>query len=347
MDNTGSGLDRRRFLQATALAGATVVSTALLKPGTAVADTRLPAAVPAEWVFEGRILRATESVLTVLQDGSERSIAMSARSQLWRGGAVSPPAFAQGSQGLVRLAADGTLDAAWGDLSRVTGRVVSASIGEVHVDTGNGIRAVRVGDRPLESTSVAGLSAAYPLVDVGWLLDAIGYDEKGTLIATSADVRPDGIQPASARPAQPQDGAAQSVSPDGVCYNYYDYYGSVTHYTCATGAGRCATCSTSRSDQCAWPTIGTTCHVSSTCKPQVQLPCGAAVTVVNECTGVAASIIVADCGPNKNNYCTNHCATCGLDYVSPVCDLTTPTFARFASPTAGCFPGKVTAKLAC
>ena len=154
------------------------------------------------------------------------------------------------------------------------------------------------------------------------------------------------------------------VDPEAAtCYKIY--YGYAAWFNCPNGAGRCGTCSTSRSDQGAWPAMDTCgcctwtcCDCSKGCKNQIYASCGKDVLVRDPwCTGRSATVYIADCGPCQQGNCGGCSSLCGrkcgppncyTDY-TPVIDLTKPTFARFRDPDAGwgCFPCSVKISYPC
>jgi hypothetical protein len=146
-----------------------------------------------------------------------------------------------------------------------------------------------------------------------------------------------------------------SITPSGP-YCTYSYAGYASWFNCPTGAGRCGTCNTSRSDQCAWPALDTCgscswncCDCSKGCKNQIYLWCGKDVKVIDLCQNKSRIVYIADCGPCQNcsDFCSRKCNDC-KGYVTPVIDLTRPTFAYFYDPaTRGCFSCRVEVTVLC
>jgi hypothetical protein len=345
-----SELSRRRFLQAAVLGSAGVAGlTALdgLVAPIAMAAPTAPtdSAIPAEWVMEGRLLDVGDGTVDVLVDDMESRFTFSDSTEFWRGSeGMSPTALASGDSLLMRMSSQGPIQYAWANLTRLTGQVLSASAGTITVDDDQGgTVAVSTDQLPSGPDGVAAVRGATP----GDLIDLIGlWDARtGLVLPTLAQTLSLAEGGSAEQLSQPLD--TEGV-PDNTGGCHYTYYGSFTWFTCPTGAGACATCSTARSDQIAWPSIGTGCHFSTTCAPQIVLSCGSLVNIQDVCTGLAANLYIADCGPNKNKYCSNHCTSCGLTYTHPTVDLTKPTFARFANPALlFCFPGRAIATVEC
>lgn len=145
----------------------------------------------------------------------------------------------------------------------------------------------------------------------------------------------------------PEEESRVEHAPDGP-YSIYTYTGYASWFNCPTGAGRCGSCNTSRSDQCAWLALDTCgscswscCDCSRGCKNQIYLWCGKDVKVIDLCQSKSRTVYIADCGPNQISYCSRRCNDC-KGRTSPVIDLTRPTFAYFYDPaTRGCFSCKV------
>src|SRR5690606_6006927 len=127
---------------------------------------------------------------------------------------------------------------------------------------------------------------------------------------------------------------------------------------------RCGTCSTTRSDQAAWPAMDSCgccssrcCDCSVGCKDQVRIACGKDVTVVDPCSGRSRIVYIADCGPCQKascagcspEVCGRSCSNCGITRYTPVIDLTKPTFIAFGYDPAvrGCFPCTVRVTIPC
>jgi hypothetical protein len=188
-------------------------------------------------------------------------------------------------------------------------------------------------------------SILYP----GDAVDVIGGDRGGAIIATRIQFLRAGIVlPAAISPPQIVQG------PDNICYMYW--YGNSSYFDCPTGDGACGTCSTSNNAQGAWPYVFDHCNYE--CTSQCGLYCGDGFYLWPCAGDTSYGITIADNGPCQAStgscpcsptLCSQGCGDdpCSLDYTDRICDLTAPTFARFASPTKGCLSVRVGIAVEC
>ncbi len=252
----------------------------------------------------------------------------------------------------------GTALRVWSNLNRNQGLVTKVTpSGYVLLTTGLHASGVELFVQVTEATLLAAGDGSPLGLDPRMIqpddhLDVIGESNADGLHATL-------IWPIKAKLAalpEPQvlaaSAAAGPVEPLAPCT--FQYRGYAGWFNCSTGAGRCGTCNTSSSAQTAWPALDscgccspTCCDCSTGCKNQIRLSCGAQVRVSDSCSTKSRTATVVDCGPCQKancagcspNLCGRTCSACGRTDVSPVVDLTRPTFAYFYDPaTRGCFP---------
>lgn len=340
-----AGLSRRQLLQRAALGGAALGAVAVhLAPNTVVA-----AASPDDIEITGGLLTALgEDWLEIQHDNQVERFSTGGATSFWKGGETTVASLAKGDSIMIKLpASGGNATRIWSNLTRAGGKVVGVGkdgyvlrASDLHTPPGEFL--LRVSERALFGNLVGyDLTGMSALLSVGDFVDVIGEQTpdgiNGTLIYFYRQGQPTPPAPANKDTA----GTRHLVSPD--C-SQWGYGGFATWFNCPTGAGKCGTCNTSNSNQAAWPAVGGTCNFTSGCENQVNLTCDSAVTVTDYCTNKSRSVAIADCGPCQNGgggYCTSLCNnTCGdcIGNVTPIIDLTTPTFAYFYDPSQrGCF----------
>jgi hypothetical protein len=307
----------------------------------------------------GRLVAASRDGVLQLADGSRRFQArLSGASTVWKGGESLAAALEPGDDVMLRwLPEDGLALRVWSNLTRVEGRVVSSGRSgsvlrfERPNRTHHDVQIEVSRDALFGDFTTQGQSSRHRIVK-GMYVDAIGQALPGgrvraTLLYTHDPSTSRSEPTPAATPAQGE------VSP------LASYSGNATWFSCSTGAGRCGTCSTSRSDQAAWPALDTCgccgsscCDCSRGCKNQVYLRCGSSASVTSVCNSRSKTVYVADCGPCQRancsgcspDLCGRGCADC-RGYTGVVIDLTRPTFAAFGydPATRGCFSCTVSA----
>jgi hypothetical protein len=347
-------LHRRRFLQGAALGAATVPLTPALAAGAQAREE--------PQITGGRLVSLSRSGTLVVEDaGRRRTVQLNGASSVWKGGENLATALRPGDDLMVRwLAAEGLALRVWSNLTRVEGRVISAGQSRLvlrferpnrkHYDV-----AVEVArDALFGDFTTQGLGNRHT-VSKGMYVDAIGEAlPDGRIRATLLYTHDPSAGPAAAEPEPP----AQAPAEGDVTTLASTYGGNATWFYCGTGAGRCGTCSTSRSDQAAWPAMDTCgccngcCDCSRGCKNQVYLRCGGAASVTSVCNSRTKTVYVADCGPCQRancggcspDLCGRACSDC-RGSTGVVIDLTRPTFAAFGYDPAvrGCFSCTVSA----
>jgi len=345
---------RRRFLQA-ALLGVAVSQLGPWFPSASASSSLDADLVEGVDVFEGPLGSIGPGWLEVDMGGVGRTLAIPDSATFWRGGECSPESFAAGDSVLVR-AFGSQVQRAWANLDRVQGVLSSQDGSTLAVQpqasgpqTSTDTEVVLGTATVMQDAGTLNNVGVLPVLPQGTLVDAIGLRSTGYLQATMLSF----LTPSAAAAADPASDPGPvvtyaSAGPDSLQYCTYTYNGYASWFNCATGAGACGTCSTSRSDQCAWPHIGSSCSFSSSCKKQVSGECGLAVYVISPCQNKKITTYIADCGPNQNSLCSRTCSVCGKTGTSPVVDLTKPTFARFYDPAShGCFPASAEIIIVC
>jgi hypothetical protein len=321
-----SKLDRRDFLKLAALG----VSGAAIPALAGAAATTLDVDA-----VEGMLLNLRGDSLDLQLDGQVRTFLHTARSAAWRAGDVTMAELQPGESVLVRFDSRGVIEHAWSNLSRFQGQIVRPLRGGYRVKAHQG----DFRDAEIDIFTDGGTLVDHPLagraagvtLPAGAAVDVIGFQKPhafwATLIYHLVDVPAELAEPAE---------DSVDVDRDGVIVTA-TYSGYATWFNCGTRAGACGSCNTGRSDQVAWPSIGTGCRFSGSCKNQVVKSCGSSVAVKNTCNGRSKTCSIADCGPNENALCSRTCTRCGTAR-TPFIDLTKPTFAVFDNPAVyGCF----------
>ncbi|MEW6406415.1 MAG: hypothetical protein AB1649_31915 [Chloroflexota bacterium] len=354
-----STITRRQFLQSAAMGLMAVQFT----PKTLVAQQGLEEIR----IISGTLANLGEGWLEIRQEERPMRLFINGDTTFWKGGESSPHALMKGDDLMIKaLAPRGLALRVWSNLTRVKGRVNRVEknryvlrVSDLH--TPQAELMLEVSERTIYEDAMTGnlKGKSDGAISEGDYLDAIGEQISEGLRATLVYLYH--AQPATFRPETvPQVRAAQ-LEPFGP-YCTYTYSGYASWFNCSTGAGRCETCNTSRSDQAAWPALDTCgccspscCDCSKGCKDQIYLWCGKDVTVLDLCQGWSRTVYIADCGPCQKANCAG-CSpeTCGRQcsdcrgYVGAVIDLTRPTFAYFYDPASrGCFSCDVKATVLC
>jgi hypothetical protein len=351
-----SRLRRRRFLQGAVLGAA----AAPLTPALAAA-----AAGPTEGeqpqIIGGRLVSLSQGGDLEVEDGTGRRVMqLTAATSIWKGGESLPAALRPGDDLMVKwLPGDGLALRVWSNLTRVEGVVRSAGRS----------RLVLRFERPNRTHYDVAVEVARDALFGDFTTQSLGGGRtvsKGMYADVIGEALPDGrvrgtllyVHDGSAGQAAPAGPQAQAPAADGGAA-LATYSGNATWFACSSGAGRCGTCSTSRSDQAAWPALDTCgccgsscCDCSRGCKNQVYLRCGSAASVTSVCNSRTKTVYVADCGPCQRancggcspDLCGRGCSDC-RGYTGVVIDLTRPTFAAFGYDPAvrGCFSCTVSA----
>lgn len=360
-DGVAARLSRRRLLQALVV-GAAATSVPMSMPQRALASSDdgvvLDDGVEA---FEGTVLAVSDAALTILVNGVPRVVPVGPSSSYWRDGDAKPTAARSGDDAVIRLTPAGLLDAGWSNWGRVRGLVSAATSRGCVLDVGGGEQ-VEILYSPTTqfSSLLTGLVVSPPVLPLGSAVDVGGYKDSATLNAALFSFLPYGITPPPADTSE-DTVTSQSTAIPAAQNCIYSYTGIASYFACPTGAGRCATCDTSKGNQLAWPALDSSCNCCSpsccncaiNCKSQVYLSCGHSVTVQDlGCSTKTKTCYIVDCGPCNNKSCHTRCQTvtcgnassgCGTSKTTPVVDLTRPTFTTFYSLSQRLsFPCKVT-----
>lgn len=318
-------------------------------------------------VVEGRLVKITNTELELDVEGKIRIFSLTDKTTFWRGGETDISSFKLGDTVMIRFNKNSIVERAWANLTRVQGQIQHS--------LDNGYRILASGIENLgvnividkQRTILASSANNKELVEArlpedlqeGTFIDVIGIRlEDGSILGTlishdepiMGETKTEQNSNTNSFISLPQNpNNDNSVSPEFV----YSYTGYATWYDCPdpiTGSkGRCGTCSTSRSDQAAWPSMDsscsgcttTCCNCSSGCKNQVTLPCGWTVSFYDYCGDRWGGAYIADCGPYQISLCSRTCGDC-MGYASPIIDLTKPTFAKYYDPAyRGCFSAYV------
>jgi hypothetical protein len=351
-------INRRRLLQAAVMGGAGAVAFGT-GPVAAAARTMGKEATESQGVdaFEGLLAGVAAGSLEIQVNGSLRTAVLTQDTTFWKGGETSLGALNGGDDVLVRVRG-GLVERAWSNLTRVQGQVLYGAgnaftiEGSGHLHGPAGTYGVAVGAYTRFDDFYSGKTEGAPRdLPSGSIIDVIGLIEDGEIRASVVSWAAPDVK----APKLLSRGADQTRRLAGVSRaqcTTYTYNGFATWFTCGTGAGRCGTCDTGRSDQCAWPALdsscsccgGGCCNCSTNCKGQAYAWCGKAISISDSCVSQGRSVYIADCGPCQNgscgycsSLCSRSCSRCSSRQ-TPVIDLTKPTFAAFWDPAVyGCF----------
>jgi hypothetical protein len=291
-----------------------------------------------------------QGLISLEVEGELRHVAVGSSATLWRGGEQPLGALRAGDRVLVRLES-GELGRAWANLTRWRGTAIEKTDGGF-VGGMNARPAVDIvtNERTRYEDAFTGDRGTSAGVAIERGIDVIGRDLDGAIEASLIRYE-SGPAPALK--------ATLPVTPDIQCRLTYN--GIASWFVCSGGSGRCGTCSTSRSDQTAWPAFdrcgccnSSCCDCAKNCLAQWYLPCGYGVEVADVCTGRIKDVFIADCGPCNNQSCASCPVTCSHSCggcstrTTPVVDLTKPTFAYFRDPASnGCFPARAVVTVNC
>jgi hypothetical protein len=315
--------------------------------------------------FEGQLVEGSLSAIGLEVESELRHLAFAPSATLWRGGEQPLSALRVGDQVLVRVTG-GAIERAWANLMRWKGSVIAETTdGYALGRDGHETQEMVVDSATQYEDALTGHAVIPPRrLAVGIGVDAVGLSlAGGGLLASKIRYEASAPPKPGRQPSTPPRITRSSELPDIQCHLHYT--GFASFFTCCCGQGRCGTCSTSRSDQTAWPAMdtcgcctGTCCDCGKTCanSPGWYLPCGYAVVVTDACTGHYKTTFITSCGPCNNvscntcspgPTCSHTCSKC-TSRTTPIVDLTKPTFALFYDPArVMCFPCDAEITVAC
>lgn len=338
-------VDRRQFLQGAALGFATYV-----------AAPKLPArahGLPDFRAVVGELRALGANSLDLQIAGQLTRFPYSARTIFWRGGLGGDPPRV-GDRVLVRIEEPlGEAVRVWTNLRRLKAHVASINSEGLLVESHDAAHDESIEVRVDGRTRLEHAGRRRPpreLPRVGSSVDVTGEWAGAGPMTASLLVSDFGENVRAAGPVATGQPGDSQVGTSSSCT--YTYTGTATWFQCSNGAGRCGTCSTSRSDQIAWPAMdtcgcctGSCCDCSENCKYQIHRGCGDSVRLEDLCGGRSKTVYIADCGPCQNGGCNtcsfevcgNSCSDC-KGYSTPIVDLTEPTFAAWYDPAVqSCF----------
>jgi hypothetical protein len=358
------GITRRTLLQAAVgVAAGTVLATS--RPAAAEINPN-PGATEVE-AFDGTLVSATPSSLSVNVEGTVYPVPITGASMFWRGYETGVAALVPGDDVVVRTLG-GNVDFAWANLATIRGKVVTPISGGYQVirDDASTIDVLVNGGTMFED-AYTGDNTLPPSLPPASGIEAVGLSTGGAISASflcyaRSDVTPppnpaEGPDEVSTTPPAwfsfdptppPVDNPESDPSSDpiqGPLYadRYVSYLGIASVFSCPTGSGACGSCRSSGSRQCAWPAMDTCgccssscCDCSRGCKNQVRVRCAKKIWVNDPCASRTRWMRVVDCGPCQNalcGQCTGVCShtsrNCNITRRATVIDLTKPTFSIF------------------
>jgi hypothetical protein len=282
----------------------------------------------------GTILDISPHFITIGNAGSERRYALTADAKAWRGEPLEPSALTPGDEAVIRImpTQSGIADRIWANIGRVCGTISECDSDHLVVTEGAMRRPKPVVISPSASVRI---KVKIPNLRPGYLIDIIGLWQQGVLhglIATSPQPPYRGDQVLPQRPtggrlpdaitgsAVWHDSAEEPYGVLGVFYPAVD-----------PGAG-CAEDSAAR--------IGP--GQAQSFRELPYLAIGTALSVRNECTGVAWTLPVTGCAPVARLF-NDHCVTCKTSPRGRIADLTLASFVALGGELEqGCFNATLT-----
>lgn len=360
--NSHRQIGRRQFLQGAAM-GIAGIAFAPNLPSVLASSDRDPDEVD---VVSGPLVASSDGWLEIARDNGQQRFLVDSRSTFWKGGETSPSRFSKGDDVMVRYHVASTIvDRAWSNLARAKGRIIGVRQGELI------LRACNPHSHEVDLTVFLGPATGVDSGRIGQdrlregnYLDAIGESTPEGLRATLAWLTSE--EEAKNAPTQVKQGPdyVETVTlGDGILACWCDYYGHATWFTCS--GGRCGNCSSSNSNQIAWPSMDNCgccswncCDCSKNCKNQEYKSCGNQVSIYDRCSAKYRGTFIADCGPCQKANCSGcspeRCSywcgspNCLPSYNAVVADLTRSTFAYFYNPDQrGCFSVRARTQCLC
>ncbi|WP_017559287.1 hypothetical protein [Nocardiopsis baichengensis] len=288
-----------------------------------------PPSDPSPQVVRGVALHVTAHMLTVATPKGEERFLFERTTAFWRGRDVGPQEIRVGDDVLVRCGGGGrwVVDRLWAQLGRITGTIVSADGDTVVVDPGHG-RPPATAVIPYRSSGR--MSVRHPVLEPGYLFDAVGVREGGT-VQTTVPATTQPPHPVSRAPRRPPVRRVPRAL-SGIVSWYDPAYGRAAHTDPRAHAPGAAYPALDPGSDC-----GPDCDRSDPCLPLPLLSLGATVGVRNDDTGVAGVFPVLNCASAASRFC-DRCRDGTGDTSGRLAELTLPAFVALGGrPEAGCF----------
>jgi hypothetical protein len=277
----------------------------------------------------GQIIDISPQVIAIGDEAGERRFALTADATAWRGGPLDPASLSRGDEAVIRLlpSRPGVADRIWANIGRVTGTIVARDSTSVLVDEG----ATRSKQNVVIPRHASGrIQVRFPNLRPGYLIDIIGIRHSGHLeglvpVNPQPPYRFDRVVPD--RPAGrrlPETIAGSAIWHDSAV----EPYGVLgVSYPAIDPAAGCA------DDRAAG--IGPGQAMAFRQLPYLAV--GTALTVRNECTGIAWTLPVTGCSPMARLF-NDRCVACANSPRGRVADLTVASFVALGGCLEdGCF----------
>ncbi len=307
--------------------------------GSAAGRARAPAMAPAPGAnlyraVTGQIIDVSPQVIAIGDGAGERRFALTADAMAWRGAPLDPASLSRGDEAIVRLlpSRPGVADRIWANIGRVTGTIVSGDSTSVLVDEG----ATRSKQNIVIPSSASGrIQVRFPNLRPGYLIDIIGIRRPGHLeallpVSPQPPYRFDRVvpdRPAGGRLPEMIAGSAIWHDSAGEPYGVLG-----VSYPAIDPAAGCA-------DDLA---AGIAPGQAMAFRQLPYLAVGTALTVRNECTGIAWTLPVTGCSPMARLF-NDRCVVCANSPRGRVADLTVASFVALGGCLEdGCFSATLT-----
>jgi hypothetical protein len=282
----------------------------------------------------GQIIDISPQVIAIGDETGERRFALTADAMAWRGAPLDPASLSRGDEAIIRLlpSRSGVADRIWANIGRVTGTIEAGDSTSVLVDEG----ATRTKQNVVIPRNARGrIQVRFPNLRPGYLIDIIGIRRSGQLeglipVNPQPPYRFDRVAPD--RPAGgrlPEIIAGSAIWHDSAG----EPYGVLgVSYPAIDPAAGCA-------DDLA---AGIAPGQAMAFRQLPYLAIGTALTVRNECTGIAWTLPVTGCSPMARLF-NDRCVVCANSPRGRVADLTVASFVALGGCLEdGCFSATLT-----
>jgi hypothetical protein len=282
----------------------------------------------------GRIIDVSPHVIAIGDDGGERRFTLTAGATAWRGAPLEPASLSWGDEAVIRLLPShpGVADRIWANIGRVTGRILHCESDSMLVDEGatKGQRTVVI---PRNATGR--IQVRFPNLRPGYLIDVIGIRRSDYL---------EGLIPVNPQPPYRSDRVvadragggrlSETISGSAIWHDSAaEPYGvlGVSYPAIDPGAG------------CAEDSAADVAPGQAPAFRQLPyLAVGTALTVRNECTGIAWTLPVTGCAPMARLF-NDRCVACANSPRGRIADLTVASFVALGGRLEdGCFSATLT-----
>lgn len=300
-----------------------------------------PPDVPPASIVRGVVLEATRHMVSLATADGESRLLFSSSTAVWRGGPATADDLRPGDDAIVRCGPGGRwlVERVWAQLARATGTITSADRDGAGGDTVVGVDPGH-GRPPLTAVipyrSSGRMDVRHPVLEPGYLFDAVGMWRNGAVIATT----PATTQPPYAVAAAPRRPRTESVPKaiEGIATWFDPVLGRSAHTDPRAWAAGAAYPALDPPGNC-----GPGCDRGDPCLPLPRLSLGATLTVAVE-DGETAVVPVTACASAASRFCDRCRGADGLGSRASgrVAELTLPTFIGLGGdPEAGCVPATV------